>query len=105
MLETLNALYRVHGLLLNYFYPSQKLIEKTRVGSKVIKRYDRPQSPADRLLAHPAVLERIKKTIGAMRASLNPLWLAGEVDRLSGLLRDLLETETRSATKARGASS
>jgi hypothetical protein len=43
MLETLNELYRVHGLLINYFYPSQKLVEKTRVGSKVTKRYDLPQ--------------------------------------------------------------
>ena len=105
MLETLNALYQVHGLLLNYFYPSQKLIEKTRVGNKVKKRYDRPQSPAERLLAHPAVPEHIKKTTRAVRASLNPLWLAGEVDRLSGRLRELLETEARSPTKIQGASS
>jgi len=105
MLETLNALYHFHGLLLNYFYPSQKLIEKTRVGSKVKKRYDRPQSPAERLLTHPAIPEHIKKAIGTVRASLNPLWLAGEVDRLSGLLRALLETEARSPTKIQGASS
>lgn len=103
MLDTLNALYRVHGLLLNYFYPSQKLIEKTRVGSKVKKRYDRPQSPAERLLAHPAVSALTKKTTRAVLASLNPLWLAGEVDRLSGLLRVLLETETHSTPKTRGA--
>jgi hypothetical protein len=105
MLEALNALYHVHGLLLNYFYPSQKLIEKTRVGSKVRKRYDRPQSPVERLLTHPAVPEHLKKTTRAVRASLNPLWLSGEVDRLSGLLRALLEAEARPATKALGASS
>jgi len=57
MLSTLNELYAVHGLLLNYFYPSQKLILKSRVGSKVRKTYDHPQSPADRLLGHPAVEE------------------------------------------------
>lgn len=99
MLETLNALYRVHGLLLNYFYPSQKLIEKTRVGSKVIKRYDRPQSPAERLLTHSAVPEHSKETLRAKRAALNPLELSGEVARLSGLLRGLLLSEAPSATK------
>ena len=104
MLETLNALYRVHGLLLNYFYPSQKLIEKARVGSKVKKRYDLAQSPAERLLAHSAVPEHVKGTIVAMRASLNPLWLAGEVDRLSGSLRGLLEAEARATPKIQGAS-
>jgi hypothetical protein len=105
MLETLNALYHFHGLLLNYFYPSQKLIEKIRVGSKIKKRYDLTQSPAERLLTHSAVPEHLKKTIRTMRASLNPLWLAGEVDRLSGSLRELLEAEARLATKAHGASS
>ena len=105
MLETLNALYHVYGLLLNYFFPSQKLIEKARVGSKVKKRYDRPQSPVERLLTHPAVPEHIKKTTRAVRAYLNPLWLAGEVDRLSGLLRELLEAEVHSTTKTQGASS
>jgi len=50
-------------------------------------------------------MRHTKKTIGDMRASLNPLWLAGEVDRLSGLLRALLETEARSPTKIQGASS
>jgi hypothetical protein len=105
MLETLNALYHFHGLLLNYFYPSQKLIEKTRVGSKVKKRYDVAQSPVERLLAHSAVSEPLKSAVGARRACLDPLWLAGEVDRLSGLLRELLEAEAASPTKIRGASS
>jgi hypothetical protein len=45
-LGTLNASYHVHGLLLNCFYPSQKLIEKIGVGSKVKKRYDLAQSPS-----------------------------------------------------------
>jgi hypothetical protein len=105
MLETLNELYRVHGLLLNYFYPSQKLVEKTRVGSKVLKRYDSPQSPAERLLAHSAVPEHINKTILAKRASLNPLWLSDEVARLSGLLRRLLQSEAHFTTKIQKASS
>jgi hypothetical protein len=90
MLETLNELYRAHGLLINYFYPSQKLIEKTRVGSKVKKHYDPPQSPAARLLAHPDVAEQVKAATRAMRDSLNPLQLAANVDGLSEKLRTLL---------------
>jgi hypothetical protein len=95
MLATLNDLYAVHGLLLNYFYPSQKLIMKTRSGSKVTKKYDPPQSPADRLLGHPAVEEHIKQVIRAKRQSLDPLDLSARVDSLSTKLMRLLSQEGR----------
>lgn len=95
MLTTLNDLYAVHGLLLNYFYPSQKLILKTRVGSKVRKKYDRPQSPADRLLGHPAVEEHIKQAILVKRQSLDPMDLSAKVDSLSTKLMRLLSQESR----------
>jgi len=39
-LKVLNEIYRELRLLVNFFYPSMKLIEKTRVGSKVKKKYD-----------------------------------------------------------------
>jgi len=39
-LEILNELYKVLRLYTNFFQPVMKLVKKTRVGSKVIKRYD-----------------------------------------------------------------
>ena len=95
MLATLNALYAVHGLLLNYFYPSQKLISKTRIGSKVKKIYDLPQSAADRLLGHPAVEEHFKLAIRVRRQSLDPMELSSRVDTLSTKLLRLLSQEGR----------
>jgi hypothetical protein len=95
MLDLVNELYTVHGLLRNYFYPSQKLIEKVRKGSKVIKRYDTPQSPADRLLTHANIGESIKETIRTTRASLNPVELAREVDRIVNRLQQLLQTQSK----------
>ena len=80
--DALNQLYRVHGLLLNYFYPSQKLIEKRREGSKIIKRHDAPQTPAERLLLREDVPEEIKERVRKICAELNPLTLAAEVIRL-----------------------
>jgi len=94
MLTTLNDLYAVHGLLLNYFYPSQKLISKTRIGSSVIKTYDHHQSPADRLLGHPKLEERIKHAIRAKRQSLDPMDLSIRVDTLSAKLMRLLSQES-----------
>jgi hypothetical protein len=97
MIALLNELYAVHGLLLNYFYPSQKLIAKVRVGSKVRKQYDPPRSPAERVLASPDVSAQVKRRVRSMRSTLNPLRLANDVDRLSRALQTLLQATTNPA--------
>lgn len=52
-LTALNAVYGTLGLLVNFFYPSVKLITKTRCGSKVRRVYDQPQTPYQRMLQSP----------------------------------------------------
>ena len=49
--EAINELY-THELRIfqNYFQPSVKLIKKIRIGSKVKKKYDDPQTPYQRLV-------------------------------------------------------
>jgi len=81
-LDTLNQLYRTHSLLQNYMYPSQKLIEKIRRGSKVIRRHDDPKTPAQRYLEHPSVTARRKAAIHAQLQIINPLSLTADVDQL-----------------------
>jgi hypothetical protein len=49
-LQALAAVYRSRCPLLNYFLPTVKLIDKTRVGAKVRKVYDQPRNPYQRLL-------------------------------------------------------
>jgi len=99
MLETLNVLYEAHGLLLNYFYPSQKLIAKTRSGSKYKKIYDQPKTPAARLLENPAVDEATKTLLHARLSSLDPLALSRQVDSLSELLLSMLAHKDGSMVK------
>jgi hypothetical protein len=41
----LTELYQALRLYINFFQPSLKLIEKRRQGSRVIKKYDRAQTP------------------------------------------------------------
>lgn len=49
----MNALYRGPlRLMQNFFQPCVKLMEKTRVGSKVRRRYDEARTPLKRLLEH-----------------------------------------------------
>jgi hypothetical protein len=81
-LDAINDLYR-HELriLQNLFLPSMKLSEKVRVGSKLKRRYDKPLTPLDRLLAcpqaHPAKLQELKK----LRAATDPFMLAKTIEQ------------------------
>src|SRR4029077_18551904 len=53
-LHAINALYvQDLRLLQNLFLPSVKLLRKERVGSRIRRRYDRPQTPFERVLACP----------------------------------------------------
>jgi hypothetical protein len=78
----LNELYLTHGLLLNYVYPSQKLLRTDRHGSVVRKTHDAPRPPADRLLARDDIDGRCRWQIAAVRQSLDPLELSVHIGRL-----------------------
>jgi hypothetical protein len=61
----LDDLYRNEwDWLVNLFYPTSKLIEKKKVGSKYVKRYEKPRTPYARLLASPEVPRKEKKSCG-----------------------------------------
>ena len=97
-LQALNQLYRVQGLLQNYVLPSQKLLEKKRVGSRVTKRYDPPLTPAERVLRHPQISLEVKAKVRKVLASLDPLALADQVAELQRRLFSLAEDQRRAQT-------
>ena len=59
----------------NYFQPSFKLVEKTRHGSRVVKRYSPPATPCDRLMQHDAVSVEMKAALSEYRVQLDPVAL------------------------------
>jgi len=59
-------------LYVNFFLPSVKLLAKERVGAKVHKRYDRPTTPYQRLLALRTLDEATAATMQELYLSLNP---------------------------------
>ena len=81
-LDAINDLYH-HELrvLQNLFLPSMKLSEKVRVGSKLRRRYDKPLTPFERLLAcpqaDPAKLQELKK----LRKGIDPFALANTIEQ------------------------
>ena len=73
--QTITHLHGVLRLYVNYFQPSFKLIEKTRNGSAVIKRYSSPATPCDRVISHEAVSACAKAALAERRATLDPVAL------------------------------
>ena len=88
-LVVLNGLYDQLRLYTNFFQPVMKLIEKTRVGSKVKKKYDLARTPYQRVLELPYISEAAKAKLQREYQRLNPVALKRELlrwqDRLSRL--------------------
>ena len=73
--QTLAHLYGAMRLYVNYFQPSFQLLAKSRNGGSVTKRYSKPATPCDRLLARDDVSEETKRTLRHNRAELDPVTL------------------------------
>jgi hypothetical protein len=89
--EALSRLYGASRLFVNFFQPSFKLKEKTRLGSRVIKRYHAPETPCARLLASSAISEQVKSQLRGIAETLDPLQLLDEIRRMQSHLALLSE--------------
>jgi hypothetical protein len=81
--QALARVYRSLCPLLNYFLPTIKLIDKSRVGSKVRKVYDKPMSPYQRLMACPDLPDEVKAELRGVTRG--PTW-SGSSRRYIGRL-------------------
>lgn len=85
-LQLLNELYWHLRLYSNHFHPVMKLLEKTRVGSKVKKKYDKPQTPCQRVMTSPHIPKEVIKWLSREHAKLNPAELKRNITRLQNKL-------------------
>ncbi len=97
----LNELYDSLDPMVNFFHPSTKLKSKERVGARVVKRYDEPKTPCDRLLEHPAVNEELKSRLRARRESLNPFELKRRIVRIQQQLEAIAVAKAKAASPGR----
>jgi len=89
-LDALSALYSSLCPLINFFIPSEKLISKTRLGSKIRKVYDKQVlSPYQRLLACPDVSDEVKARLVKRSEIYNPVVLQREVHEAVDVLTSL----------------
>jgi len=85
-LRTLNELYRYLRLYTNFFQPVMKLKEKTRIGSKVIKKYDTAKTPYQRVFESPYIRKETKDALMRQYETLNPAELKREITKLQNRL-------------------
>jgi hypothetical protein len=87
-LDLLNNLYTLLHLYANFFLPVMKLKEKVRVGSKVKRIYDDPQTPYARVLDSPHISEEDKAELREAYGYLDLLYLRRRIDELLDQLLD-----------------
>ena len=88
--DALNNLYAVLCSYLNHFIPSRKCVEKKKIGSKYIKKYEKiAKTPYQRVLANEHISDEIKEKLRQEHAELNPLVMKKEIERLRSVLYDV----------------
>lgn len=79
-LTILNDLYELVALYQNFFQPVMKLKEKKRIGSKIVRRFERPATPYQRILASRHASKESKRRLRILYATLNPAELKRQID-------------------------
>src|SRR6185437_5832027 len=76
----LTSLYRTVRLYVNFFQPCLKLVSKEREGSKVKKKYDKAQTPYQRLLTEEILSKEDQKDYAGFYQNLNPVDLLSQIN-------------------------
>ncbi len=78
--HALREVYQNLCPLLNFFYPSTKLLSRHRENQSIHKTYDKPQTPFSRVLGSPFVSLSAKAQLSAVRARYDPVLLRSNLD-------------------------
>ena len=76
----LQNLYDKWNLLVNYFYPSMKILAKERKDAHTYKKYDSAKTPFRRAIESDKISEEIKSRLIGQKARLNVVQLKKEVE-------------------------
>jgi hypothetical protein len=94
----LQQLYPLLTIQADFFRPLRKLVRKERLGAKVVKRYDSPQTPYQRLLAAGILREPVRVALEKQLLAISPAQLQNRIDQL---LRELWQTAERPSSVGR----
>ncbi len=81
MVGLINELYKNEwSLFTNYFCPTLKLKDKTKINSRYIKLYESPKTPCQRLLDSEHISPDAKRHLQEVYNSLNPFTLKSKIE-------------------------
>ena len=86
---------------MNFFQPTVKLINKERIGSKLIRKYSSPQTPLDRVMTCDGVAEETKAALNQHRTALDPFTLSEQVEAKLLHISNLASQQTLVKTRSR----
>ena len=89
------VLVELYGVLedyINFFIPSLKCVEKTRILSRKVRKYDTARTAYQRVMAHPDISPEIKERLRRKYDTLNPVILKQKSD---SILKKLFKIPTR----------
>ena len=98
-LDVLRELYPKVCLYKNFFQPTLKLMEKIREGGKIHRKYEKPRTPYERVMAlstlapmeSDQIPERSKKRLKQQYESMNVAELHRQIEVIRNRLFDLIE--------------
>ncbi len=82
LVQMMNEIYQVYwGPLQNFFMPMMKLTEKTRVGGRIIKKYDTPKTPYQRVMNSGKLDLQERSQLKRRIEGKNPFYLKQELEK------------------------
>jgi len=81
LVERMNEIYLLWNQLQNFYIPTMKCIEKKRDGARIVKKYDKPKTPYQRILESADVALEAKQKLQATYGKLNPFMLSNELNK------------------------
>jgi len=78
--DSLERIYNLMRLYMNFFQPTMKLLSKSRHGAKVHKVYDTAQTPYQRLLKLGMLSQSKQTELAAIYRGLNPVLLLKQIN-------------------------
>lgn len=92
VIEAVNDLFENEWAILNnFFMPQMKLVDKTRIKSKLRKKYDTPKTPLERLIESKVLSAEKEKELLKIRDRHNPVELRKIVDQKIKRINEMMQ--------------
>jgi len=99
-LQAINQLYEELRIFQNLFQPSMKLSTKIRKGSRLIRRYDKPLTPFERVLKSPEPTPKKLQVLQSALRSTDPFQLSCRIDQQLSRLYELASQQDKAPREA-----